>query len=354
MGISNLGGIIGAFAPSKMERMYNNEGLQKQIDTSIGGMDQYRKEADTAVGNYTGANRRAIGEVTRLNQQTEGETNQMLGGLRNASFMGDRERARSGDLAALQGLLGQMGGGMSKADKMAASRLGYAGKPSSSYMDKQRSSYIGSFGAPIAQQIFGGLNQAAGGAAAERGQNISQQMGLMGYRNSLPMNLAEMELNPLKARQAARQSEIGQLGGLSDVNNSNFAGFQEKKNKWAALGEAMDSSVNSAIDTGLTLYSGGLLGGKAGGGGLLGGMLGGLIGKAGQPAAAAAAAAPAAASVVSSANPATWRAPMLYNSIRDTPRSEFYNFDPTPALNYSAAESAYGIPSYTPNFVMRR
>jgi hypothetical protein len=273
MGISNLGGIIGAFAPPKMERMYNNEGLQKQIDSSIGGMDKYRSEADSAIGNYTGANRKAIGEVSRLNKQTEGETNQMLGTLRNSSFMGDRERAREGDLAALQGLLGQMGGGMSKSDKMAASRLGYAGKPSSSYMDKQRSSYVGAFGAPIAQQIFGGLNQAAGGAAAERGQNVNQQMGLMGYRNSLPMNMAEMELNPLRARQMARESEIGQLGGLSGVNNQNFAGFQKKQNKWAALGDAMDSSVNSAIDTGLSLYSGGMLGG--GGGGMLGGLFGG-------------------------------------------------------------------------------
>lgn len=352
MGISNLGGIIGAIAPSKMERMYNNEGLQKQIDTSIGGMDKYRGEADTAIGNYTGANRRAIGDVTRLNKQTEGETNQMLGTLRSSSFMGDRERAREGDLAAFQGLLGQMGGGMSKSDKMAASRLGYAGKPSSSYMDKQRSSYLGSFGAPIAQQIFGGLNQAAGGAAAERGQSVGQQMGLMQYRNQLPMNLAEMEMNPLRARQMARESEIGQLSGLSGVNNQNFAGFQEKKNKWAALGGALDESMNSAIKTGLDLYSGGMLGGSSGqSGGMLGGLLGGLVGTRGGAAPAAAA---AAAPVVSSANPSSWRAPMLYNSVRDTPRSEFYNFDPTPALNYSDAEAAYGIPSYAPNFVMRR
>lgn len=278
MGISNLGGIISAFAPDKQQRVYMNEGLQKQIDTSIGGMDQYRNEANTAVGNYTGANRRAIGDVTRLNQQTEGETNQMLGKLRNSGFMQDREQARSGDLAALQGLLGQMGGGTSKADKMAASRLGYAGKPSSSYMDKQRSSYMGAFGAPIAQQIFGGLNQAAGGAAAERGQNVTQQMGLMGYRNSLPMNLAEMELNPLRARQLARESEVGQLSGLSNVNNSNFYGMETKRNKWAALGDALDSSVNSAIKTGASLYSGGLLGGGEGGGGFLGGLFGGKKG----------------------------------------------------------------------------
>lgn len=267
MGISNLGGMISAFAPDKIERMYNNEGLQKQIDSSIGGMDRYRNEADTGISNYTGANRRAIGDVNRLNQQTEGETNQMLGKLRNSSFLQDREQTRGSDLAALNGLLGQLGGGTSKADKMAASRLGYAGKPSSSYMDKQRSSYMGAFGAPIAQQIFGGLNQAAGGAAAERERNVSQQMGLMGYRNQLPMNAADMELNPLRARQMARESEVGQLSGLSGVNNSNFAGFKKKRNKWAAFGDAVDSSTNSAIDTGLSLYSGGMIGGKGGGGG---------------------------------------------------------------------------------------
>ena len=47
MGISNLGGIIGAFAGSKMERMNKNQGLQDQIDSSTSGMDKYRQEADT-------------------------------------------------------------------------------------------------------------------------------------------------------------------------------------------------------------------------------------------------------------------------------------------------------------------
>lgn len=272
MGISNLGGIIGAFAGSKMEKLNKSQELQDQINTSIGGTDKYRQEADTAIGNYTAANRAAIGDVGRLNKQTEAETNQMLGGLRQSSFMGDRERAREGDLGALQGFLGQLGGGMSKADKMAASRLGYAGKASGTYMDKQRAGYLGAFGAPIAQQIFGGLNQAASGAGAERGANVGQQMGLMQYRNQLPMNVAQMELNPLQARQQARQAEIGQLSGLSDVNNANFAGFQEKQNKWAKLGSALDSTVNSAIDTGMSLYSGGMLGS----GGVLGGLMGGL------------------------------------------------------------------------------
>lgn len=270
-----IGGIGEAISPTKLKKLYKNDALQGQIDTSIGGMDQYRNEANTGIANYTAANQRAIGEAARLNKQTEGETNQMLVNLRNSSFMADRERAREGDLSALQGLLGQMGGGMSKSDKIASSRLGYAGRPSSTYMDKARSSYVGAFGAPIAQQIFGGLNQAAGGAAAERGANVGQQMGLMQYRNNLPSNLAGMELNPLMARQQARESEIGQLGGLSNANNSNFSGYNEQKSRLGKLTDSIGSSLNSAANTAMSLYSGGLVGGE--GGGLLqsfGGALG--------------------------------------------------------------------------------
>lgn len=272
-GIFNLGGLIDAFSPPKMERMYNSPELQGQINTAIGGMTDYRTQAGQSLSNYEKANREAINQARRLGAQTEGEVGGMLSGLRQSSYMSDRERTREGDLAALNQLLGQMGGGMSRADKAAASRLGYAGRPSSSYMDKQRSSYLGAFGAPIASQIFAGLNPAASGAAAERGANVSQQMGLMDYRNQIPTNLAQMELNPLQALQQSRSSEIGQLSGLSDVNKSNLAGFKEQRNKWAAAAGAIDQSLNSAVDTGLSLYSGGLIGGSSGG--MLGGLLGG-------------------------------------------------------------------------------
>lgn len=273
MGVFNLGGIIDAFSPAKMERVYNSPELQGQLTTTIGGMDQYRSKAGQALGNYETANRRAIEESRRLGALTEGEIGGLLGGLRNASYLGDRERTREGDLAALNTLLGQMGGGMSRADKAAASRLGYAGRPSSSYMDKQRSSYLGAFGAPIASQIFAGLNPAAAGAAQERGANVSQQLGLMDYRNRIPIGLAQMELNPLQALEASRQSEIAQLGGLSDVVKSNLAGFKEKRNPWAQAVGAVDQGLNSALDTYMSLYSGGMIGG--GGKGMFGGLLGG-------------------------------------------------------------------------------
>jgi hypothetical protein len=272
-GVFNLGGILDAFSPPKTERVYTSPELQGEINTTIGGMGQYRTQAGQSLSDYEKANREAINQARRLGAQTEGEIGGLLGGLRQSSYMTDRERTRSGDLAALNQLLGQMGGGMSRADKAAASRLGYAGRPSSSYMDKQRSSYLGAFGAPIASQIFAGLNPAAAGAATERGANVAQQLGLMDYRSQIPLGYAQMELNPLQALQQSRASEISQLGGLSDVAKSNLAGFKEQRNKWAAAAGAVDQSLNSALDTYMSLYSGGMIGG--GGKGMFGGILGG-------------------------------------------------------------------------------
>lgn len=276
MGIFNLGGVIGAFKPPKLERIYKSPELQDEVVKSTRGMDDFRTQSGGYLSNYESANRNAINEATRLNRQTEGEVNDMIRGLGGASFLGDRERVREGDLAALTGLLGQLGGGMSRSNKIAASRLGYAGRPSGTYMDRQRASFLGEFGSPIASQIFGGLNSAARGAADERFQNVNQRMGLTQFRNQLPSNLAEMELNPLEALTRARRSEIGLLGGLTDVNNANFAGFKEKPNQWAAAAGAIDQSLNSALDTAMSLYSGGLMGG--GGGGMMGGLLGGMGG----------------------------------------------------------------------------
>jgi hypothetical protein len=275
MGLFNLGGVLGAFMPDKTSTMVKNQALQDQINSSTSGMNDYRSAANEALSDYGAANRAAMAKAAPLYNQSIGEAQDLKNSLANSSYMADRERVRAGDLSALQGLLGSMGGGMSASDKIAASRLGYAGRPSSTYMDKARQSYLGAFASPIAANIFGGLNNAAYGSSADRYQNIGTQLGLMNYRNSMPSALAGMTLNPLYARQQARQSEIGQLQGLSDASNSNFAGFKTQKNKWAAAAGAVDDSLNSAADMAMSAYSGGLMGG--GGGGMLG-KVGGMFG----------------------------------------------------------------------------
>lgn len=274
MGVFNLGGVVGAFAKPKLKRIYLSDKLQGQIDTSTGRMDGYRGAMDKSLTNYESGMAENIAEQRRLNKMSEGELNADMALEGASDFMGDRERIRSGDLAALGSFMGTMGGTMNKADKLAAARLGYAGRPSSTYLDTARADRVGAYSAPIAQSIFAGLTSGATAADRARGNRLSRRSGLRAERGALPDRITDRMLQPAQARSWAMNDEIGMLGGLSEVNKSNFGGFKEEQNQWAQAIGAVDESLNSALDTAMSLYSGGMMGG-GGGGGMLGGLMGG-------------------------------------------------------------------------------
>lgn len=273
MGLFNLGGVVGAFAKPKLKRIYLNDKLQGEIDTSTGRMGGYRSAMDASLADYEKGMAENIGEQKRLNKLSMGEIADDMQKAGTADYIADRERIRSGDLAALGGWMGDLGGTMSRADKLAASRLGYAGRPSSTYLDTARANRMAGFSAPIASQIFGGLNQGAALADNARGANLMRRAGLRSERGELPDRITDRMLQPAQARSWAYGDEIGKLGGLSDVNRSNFGGFKEEQNQWAQAIGAIDESLNSAVDIAASMYGMGGMGG-GGGGGIMS-MLGG-------------------------------------------------------------------------------
>ena len=272
MGLFNLGGVVGAFAKPKLKRIHLNDKLQGEIDNTTGRMGGYRSSMDTSLTDYEKGMAQNIEEQKRLNKLSMGEISTDMAKEGNADFMGDRERIRTGDLAALGDFMGTMGGTMSRADKLAASRLGYAGRPSSTYLDTARANRVGAFSAPVANTIFAGLNQGAGMADTARGASIMRRAGLRRERGELPDRITDRMLQPAQARSWAMGDEIRQLGGLSNVNKSNFGGFKEEQNQWAQALGAVDESLNSAVDIAASMYG---MGGMGGGGGGIMSMLGG-------------------------------------------------------------------------------
>ena len=286
MGLFNLGGVVGAFAKPKLKRIHLNDKLQGEIDNTTGRMGGYRSSMDTSLTDYEKGMAQNIEEQKRLNKLSMGEIGEDMQKAGSADFIGDRERIRTGDLAALSGWMGDLGGTMSRADKLAASRLGYAGRPSSTYLDTARANRMAGFSAPIASQIFEGLNQGAALADSARGANLMRRAGLRTERGELPDRITDRMLQPAQARSWAMGDEISKLGGLSDVNRSNFGGFKEEQNQWAQALGAVDESLNSAVDIAASMYGmgGGGMGGGGGGGimSMLGGGGGGVGGGGGQ------------------------------------------------------------------------
>jgi len=270
MGIFNGSELLRSFMPDKYVRRYNSDTLQSEIDKTTKGLDAFRTAQNATLGDYTNAINKNIAWREKYAPANEGELNQMLGTERNYDFLGDRERARSGDIAALEGVLAKLGGGMSKADKIGAARLGYAGRPSSGYLDRARSAYLGAFAQQPLNTILAGSTNAAQAAGNARRASIAQRLGLLDKRSGLMDDMSEMVLNPARARAAMMNDEINALSGLGGVYKQNLAGWERKVNPFVGAASAVDNSLNSVVDTAVDL-----IGTVYGGGGGMGGMMGG-------------------------------------------------------------------------------
>lgn len=277
MGIFNGGELLRSFMPDKYERRYNSDTLQGEIDKTTKGLDAFRTGQAKTLDDYTAAIGKNIAWREKYAPANEAEINNLIGSEKNYDFLGDRDRARDSDISALNSFLGNLGGGMSKSDKVAASRLGYAGRPSSGYLDRARNAYIGAFASQPLNTIMAGATNTANSAAAARRSNIAQRLGLLDKRAGLMDDMSEMVLNPARARAAMMNDEIGALSGLGGVYKQNLAGWERKVNPWVGAASAVDNSLNSVVDTAVDLvgkvYGGGGMGGMMGGGG--GGGMGG-------------------------------------------------------------------------------
>lgn len=285
MGVFNFGSVADALAGRKTKKMYASDPLQEQIDKSIGGVDAYRSDISRGLGEFETGMRENIAKQKSYEPIAEQELSAVQNEVLGGDFLADRERIRGGDLNSLAALLGQIGGGMSAADKVASARLGYAGRPSGTYQDKNRQAYMGAFASPLANTIFAGLNTGASGADAARRGKAGTVAGIIEERSKIPDRATDRMLAVPSARADFFNKEIGALGGLSDVNKSNFLGLKEEKNKWASALGAMDESLNSTLDTAMSIYGLGGFGGFMGGGagaGAIGGEAKGGTGDSGQ------------------------------------------------------------------------
>jgi len=277
-GLFNFGGVADALMGRKTKKMYVSDPLQGQIDKSISGMDDYRGNIAKGLGDYEAGMKENVAKQKSYEPLAEKELGQVQAEVLGGDYMADRERMRGGDLGSLTSLLEQMGGGMSAADKTAAARLGYAGRPSGTYQDKSRQAFLGAFASPLANTIYSGLNSGASAADAARRGKAGTVAGVIEERSKIPDRATDRMLAVPSARADFYGKEIGALGGLGDVNKQNFMGIKEEKNKWASALGAMDESANAAVDTAMSIYGlggmGGFMGGGAGGG-AIGGLMGG-------------------------------------------------------------------------------
>lgn len=137
---------------------------------------------------------------------------------------------------------------------------------------------------PILNTIFAGAPAAAQSLSDQNYRDTLLNLGLLGQRQAMVDAPANRLLAPTGVRNQMLSNDTGLLNGIVNAMKNNVAGMRENTSgvqRWGNAIGAVDKSLNSAVDTGLSLYSGGMMGGGGGGGGM-GSMLGGMGGGGGQ------------------------------------------------------------------------
>lgn len=277
MAISNLGGIIGAFLPSKLKQVKYSDALSGQLDTTTNSLTGYRSDKAADLSKYGAAIDEATGKVKAL----EGDDNSILSKLIASSNQDPLDTYRSiGDykFGVLDKLSSSLANQGRSQDNALLARFGAGGRGGSTYQTNSILDRLTRNLAPVYAGALNGIGTDTGTIVGGRSQNTGNVLNMLNARAGIPLRTLPLQNAVSDQRTQNLFDEIAAEGQMGQNYRTNSAGFQERMNPWAAAAGAVDNTINGAIDTALSLGGGGgmsggimnLLGGKGGGGGGMG------------------------------------------------------------------------------------
>jgi hypothetical protein len=258
MGLFNLGSMIGAFAGPKVTKTSYSEPLNNQIDTTASGLTGYRNAQAGDLAKYSAD----IGTAkSSIDKMQAGDINSLTPSLTRMSTADPFAQYKQiGDYKT--GLFDKFASGLADQGRLSEnllnSKLGYGGKPGSSFTNQELLDRISKNLAPGYLSLVNGIGNDYSTLVSGDTQNLSNLTGLLDYKAGIPLRTPGLDLAASSARTGMLNDEINAEQNLGTASKNNTAGFQSKKNKWAAAGDAADSSLNSAVDMALSAYTGGL------------------------------------------------------------------------------------------------
>ena len=270
-GVSNLGGILGAFLKPKTSQVKYSDALAGQLDDTTNSLTGYRADQSADLSKYGLALDEATGKVKAL----EAGDNSVLAQLIASSNQDPMDTYRGvGDyqFGVLDKLSKSIAGQGRAQDNALLAQFGAGGRGGSTYQTNSILDRLTRNLAPVYAGALGNLGRDTGTIVNGRTTNAGNVVNLLNTRAGIPLRTLPLQTATMDQRTQNLMDEIAAEGGLGQNYRTNSAGFKEEKNKVAGAFQAIDSGLNSAVDTAMSLYSGGLSGG--GGGGIMS-MLGG-------------------------------------------------------------------------------
>lgn len=271
MGVFMLGDALDGFMGRKLKQINYSDPLNQAYNNLIPNVKNVGDANSADIESFASALRGARakdsaaqdGDIALL----QGAANRLAnsGGLDDYRAIGDYNKSFVSDAAKSMVDLS------SGADKLALARLGYGGRGPSTFQTRTTADRVARNTAPLWQSALSSIAPGVTAVGQTNRGNAVTLADLINEKAGIPFRGIDSILDPSRARSNNLQATLQALGLLGSGVKSNTAGFKEEKNKLAAGFQAIDGGLNSALDTVLSLYSGGLAGGGGGMGGLFGG-----------------------------------------------------------------------------------
>lgn len=269
MASSFFSGIGEAISPAKLKRVSYSSALDEQLDALTKAQTEGRALSAAELARLNEASVAAGKEVEALSPGDMAIIQQIISGNQSRDPL--QTYTQVGDYNF--GLLDRLASGLAQQGQAGESRklaaMGYGGRGNSTYQSNTLLDRISKNLTPVYASTMGNIGRDASAIDTGRLNLNRDTLSNVQYRSTIPGRALPYYAAPIEARQSLTQSEIANLLGLGEGYKGNTAGFREQQ---SALGSVM-GSLDSAVDTGLSLYSGGLAGGS--GGGMFGGGGGG-------------------------------------------------------------------------------
>lgn len=279
--VFNLGELIGAFGSTKQRPVFTSPEIADRYRYDLlGEYDKNRTAQQGDLAKYADLISAGNPQAKQFSDEDTASITKLLGDYGSYDPTATYERVRSGNLASLNDQFANLVNYGSAADKARMASLGLGGRASSGSYGKVLDSVRAARNlSPVLNTIYGNLGSDTSRLTQDRYQNLMSQLGLMNQRAGLyDQRVAGRALIPSLARNAALQTDVGNLSGIGQGFNQNVAGWEAQPNgvaRWGNAVGAIDKGLNSALDTYMSMYGGGLMGGGGGGGGAgMGGMMG--------------------------------------------------------------------------------
>lgn len=273
-GIFNFGGLLDAINPGETRQRTFSAPVMDAINSFAPNLTRSSSRNTADIEDTRRAARDSANVLKGLETDSVNRATGVINRLGSFNPIDTYERIRTGNIASLDDLSKILTSSGRRASSLEAARLGYGGGRNSTYQDILREGRVAAAIAPVAGSIYNNLGRDTAGISGSELAALASVIPALQQRNSLVGRDVPYYALPVSMRDQTDANMVSALSGLANAARSNTAGFEYMPNKGARIGGALDSAINSFIDTAMSLYTGGAAGGGSSGGGIdIGGLM---------------------------------------------------------------------------------